>query len=150
MMLTAKGRYAVMAMVDIALHGSHKPTNLQEISLRQGITVPYLEQIFCKLKGSELVESVRGPGGGYRLARAKTAITIADIVHAAEEPIRMTRCEKTSESGCMQSNSKCLTHDLWDGLGNSIHAYLQSVTLQHICDKHAASTPDMQSLGCTG
>ena len=121
MMLTAKGRYAVMAMVDIALHGQDKPVSLSDISIRQNITVPYLEQIFSKLKSESLVKSVRGPGGGYRLCREGADISVADVVLAADESIKMTRCNVDS-NGCMSSGkSRCLTHDLWDGLSKNIY-----------------------------
>lgn len=132
MMLTAKGRYAVMAMVDIAKHHNGKPVSLSDIAERQGITVPYLEQIFSKLKQSGVVKSVRGPGGGYRLSTAARDISIADIVMAAEESIKMTRCDHHSK-GCMGDHSRCLTHDLWDGLGRTIHAYLASISLEDMC-----------------
>jgi len=150
-MLTSKGRYAVMAMVDLALESENKkPISLAEIARRQDITVPYLEQIFSRLKQAGLVNSVRGPGGGYRLAQDADAITIADVVAAVEESIRMTRCgtanskkkndnmngikgKANSNAGCMQHGVRCITHDLWRGLGDHIKDYLSSITLMDVC-----------------
>ena len=130
MMLTTKGRYAVTAMVDLARNSGQKPVSLADIALRQGITVAYLEQIFAKMKRSGLVKSIRGPGGGYVLARRMDEINIAEIVIAAEESIKMTRC---SSEGCAIKGAKCLTHDLWDGLGKQIKNYLEAINLEAIC-----------------
>ena len=121
-----------MAMVDLALHGHEKPVTLTAIATRQEIPLAYLEQIFAKLKHAGLVASVRGPGGGYRLAKEAQATNMAEIVLAAEESIKMTRCESGSHEGCMAPKTRCLTHDLWEGLGDQIYHYLHSITLQDV------------------
>lgn len=131
MMLTTRGRYAVMAMVDLAGQCGKTPVALADIAKRQAIALNYLEQIFSKLRKKDLVHSTRGPGGGYVLAREASSICISDIILAVNEPIAITRC-KTQTSGCMQGAAKCLTHDLWEGLGNQIHAYLSAITLEDI------------------
>jgi Rrf2 family iron-sulfur cluster assembly transcriptional regulator len=134
MMLSTKGRYAVMAMVDLASSGHGKPVTLAEISDRQEIPLAYLEQIFAELRKSGLVKSVRGPGGGYLLLRPASETWVSDIIMAAEEPIKMTRCD-SGPSGCMKPKTRCLTHDLWEGLGAQIYNYLRSISLEDICDK---------------
>jgi len=143
MMLTTKGRYAVMAMADIAAHSAGTPVRLAEIAGRQDITVAYLEQIFSRLRRADLVKSIKGPGGGYVLAESAEEIKISDVIGAVDESIKMTRCgkHKSSKSGCV-TGGKCLTHDLWDGLGNKIYEYLSSVSLADICgspNRHTAS-----------
>jgi Rrf2 family transcriptional regulator, iron-sulfur cluster assembly transcription factor len=136
MMLTSKGRYAVMAMVDISLANPSSPVSLAEIAARQDITVPYLEQLFLKLRGQGLVKSVRGPGGGYLLAKEPAQISVAEVISAVDESIKMTRCSKDENSnGCVAKKTKCLTHDLWDGLGKQIENYLGAVTLADVCNK---------------
>jgi Rrf2 family transcriptional regulator, iron-sulfur cluster assembly transcription factor len=132
MILTTKGRYAVMAMVDLALQPQENPTSLSAIAGRQEIPLAYLEQIFSKLKRGNVVQSVRGPGGGYRLAKPAAAICIADIILLSEESIKMTRCDGAASSGCMAPKTRCLTHDLWHGLGEHIDAYLRSISLQQV------------------
>ena len=132
MILGTKARYAVMAMVELAGRPEDKPVTLSELAEAQGITLPYLEQIFSKLKQSHMVKSVRGPGGGYILAHPAEKITISDIVQAVDESIKMTRCDKHEHNGCMAGGSKCATHDLWDGLGNQIHSYLRSISLRDV------------------
>lgn len=132
MILSTKGRYAVMAMVDLAMHQKERPVGLAAIADRQQIPLAYLEQIFAKLKRAGVVESVRGPGGGYRLARPAEALIIADIVTASEEAIKMTRCAAHGTTGCMTDKSRCVTHDLWDGLGAHIQHYLSSLTLADV------------------
>lgn len=132
MMLTTKGRYAVMAMVDLASQADEKPITLSAIAERQEIALPYLEQIFAKLRRSGLVDSVRGPGGGYALARGAENTFVSDIILAVEESIKMTRCEKESAAGCMKPKTRCLTHDLWEGLGDQIHNYLSGISLQDV------------------
>jgi len=137
MMLTTKGRYAVMAMVDIAAYAeSGKPVTLAEISGRQDITVAYLEQIFSKLRRCGLVKSLKGPGGGYVLPGEPENIRISHIIHAVEEPIKMTRCGHDSKhkKGCA-AGKRCLTHDLWDSLEGKIDEYLRSVTLADVCGR---------------
>ena len=143
MRLSTKGRYAVMAMVDLAFHSSGKPVALSEIALRQEISLSYLEQLFAKLRRGGLVRSVRGPGGGYMLARPVADTRIADIILAVDEPIRATRCPAGTGAGCKKDKSRCLTHDLWEELGNQIHRYLNSVSLADVCEKRviAAESP---------
>lgn len=141
MMLTSKGRYAVMAMVDLAVNGSGKPISLADISKRQDITVPYLEQIFSRLKAGGLVKSVRGPGGGYVLSRTAGEVNVADIIMAVDEPIKMTRCNHDPGRGCMSTKVRCLTHDLWDGLGNHIYDFLKSATLEDVCARRVNTKP---------
>lgn len=131
--LGSKARYGVMAMVEMAGHDAAKPVTLAQLAEKQEFTVPYLEQIFRKLKQHGLVRSVRGPGGGYVLAKAPDQIRISEIVAAVEESLKMTRCENMhKKTGCMASGVQCLTHDLWDGLERQIHNYLHSVTLSDI------------------
>ena len=144
MILGTKARYAVMAMVDLAAQASDKPVRLAEIAARQEIPLAYLEQIFARLKASGLVKSVKGPGGGYRLARAVAELPISDIVVAADEQMKMTRCEVHSTGGCMATKARCLTHDLWDGLSEQIFNYFHSITLEDVVKRrlgHAAVVP---------
>jgi Rrf2 family iron-sulfur cluster assembly transcriptional regulator len=135
MILTTKGRYAVMAMVDLATREKTAMTGLGDIATRQGIPQAYLEQIFARLKRAEIVRSARGPGGGYRLAHEAQDITIAMIIDASEETIKMTRCSSETETGCVSPNTRCLTHDLWQGLGAQIHQYLNMITLEDVCKR---------------
>lgn len=135
MKLSTKGRYAVMAMVDLARHGAQKPVSLADISARQEISLSYLEQLFARLRRGGLVKSVRGPGGGYRLARTIGETRISDIILSVDEPIKATRCKSESPLGCHSDRSRCLTHDLWEELGNQIHIYLSSVTLLDVIEK---------------
>ena len=133
MILGTKARYAVMAMVELAQGEAGRPMTLAQLASSQEFTVPYLEQIFRKLKQSGLVASVRGPGGGYVLAKAADEIRISDIVLAADESLKMTRCYSAhKQSGCMSTGARCLTHDLWDGLERQIVGYLDSVTLADV------------------
>jgi Rrf2 family iron-sulfur cluster assembly transcriptional regulator len=134
MRLSTKGRYAVMALVDIAKHGNGNPISLAEIAERQVISLSYLEQLFAKLRGADLVRSVRGPGGGYLLSRGASDTRISDIILAVDEPIRATRCTPGAPTGCSGNKTRCLTHDLWEELGNQIHLYLSSVTLADVCE----------------
>jgi Rrf2 family iron-sulfur cluster assembly transcriptional regulator len=134
MKLSSKGRYAVMAMVDLAIHSSDKPVSLAEIADRQEISLSYLEQLFGKLRRNALVTSARGPGGGYRLARSSCDIRISDIVVAVDEPLAATRCKPGSATGCHSNSGRCITHDLWEELGNQIHLYLNSVSLADVVD----------------
>lgn len=141
MMLTTKGRYAVMAMVDIANNSKGGPITLAEIAKRQNITAAYLEQIFARLKAGGLVKSVRGPGGGYVLSKPYEEIDVASIILAVDEPIKMTRCDHNPAKGCMSGKARCLTHDLWDGLGNYIYSYLKSATLADVCNRKVKTQP---------
>ena len=140
MQLSTRGRYAVMAMVDLAtrqtLGCECGPICLAEIAGRQRLSQAYLEQLFGKLRRAGLVDSARGPGGGYRLARSSDAIAIADIIAAVDEPIRATRCEEGSP-GCLEgagldASGRCQTHDLWEELGLQIAYFLQGVTLADV------------------
>jgi Rrf2 family iron-sulfur cluster assembly transcriptional regulator len=137
MRLSSKGRYAVMAMADLARH-SHaaqpaRAVSLAEISRRQDLSLAYLEQLFTQLRRSGLVNSVRGPGGGYRLARPAADLAVADIVSAVDEPIEAVRCTSKS-TGCMPGGERCLTHDLWEALGERIHDFLAGVSLQDVIE----------------
>lgn len=135
MRLSTKGRYAVMAMVDLAMCGDGKPVALAAIAERQEISLSYLEQLFARLKRNALVKSVRGPGGGYMLARGADGTRISDIILAVDEPIRATRCHPDSASGCTKSKMRCATHDLWAELSNQIHMFLSAVTLADVCEQ---------------
>jgi Rrf2 family iron-sulfur cluster assembly transcriptional regulator len=133
MRLSTKGRYAVMAMADLARRESEavRGVALADIAARQEISLSYLEQLFARLRRKGLVKSARGPGGGYKLARGADQTTIAENVHAVDEPLRATRC--TAESrGCMLKGERCLTHDLWEDLGDRIETYLASVSLADV------------------
>lgn len=132
MILGTKTRYAVMAMVELAGRDVGSPVTLAQLAQAQEIPLPYLEQIFSKLKQHGLVRAVRGPGGGYTLASKTSDIRMSDIVGAVDESIKMTRCDKHSPEGCMSAKARCLTHDLWDGLEQQIHGYLHSITLADI------------------
>lgn len=132
MLLTTKGRYAVMAVIEIAGNGSAKPISLSAIAETQDISLSYLEQIFMQLKNAGIVKAIRGPGGGYILARSGNEITIADIIKATGESIKMTRCSDQKKS-CNISGVKCKTHHLWRGLEDNIYGYLNSITLADIC-----------------
>ncbi len=140
MKLSTKGRYAVMALVDLASYSKGHPLALAEIAERQDISLSYLEQLFAKLRRGGLVNSVRGPGGGYLLARAASETRISDIILAVDEPIRATRCTPGSPLGCSTNNSRCLTHDLWEELGNQIHLFLSSVTLDDVVTRRVLGT----------
>ncbi|MBC6983254.1 Rrf2 family transcriptional regulator [Caulobacter sp. 17J80-11] len=133
MRLSTKGRYAVMAMADLARNGRDRPVSLAEIAERQEISLSYLEQLFARLRRGGLVKSVRGPGGGYRLAKGADQTWVAEIVLAVDEPIRATRCSHQSK-GCMIGGERCLTHNLWEGLGREIHRYLSSVSLEDVVE----------------
>ncbi len=132
MKLSTKGRYAVMALVDLAAQESSLPVTLADIAERQEISLSYLEQLFAKLRRGGLVTSVRGPGGGYLLARPAAETRISEIILAVDEPIRATRCTPGQPFGCRSNKSRCLTHDLWEELGNQIYLYLSSVTLADV------------------
>ncbi len=132
MRLTTKGRFAVTAMLDLALRGGKSPVTLAGISERQAISLSYLEQLFSRLRRHELVESVRGPGGGYYLARPLADLSVADIIRAVDEPIDATQCG--GKENCHDEH-RCLTHDLWMGLNAHIYDYLDNVTLATLVAK---------------
>jgi len=140
MRLSTKGRYAVMAMVDLAQRGDSGPVSLADIAARQEISLSYLEQLFAKLRRSGLVRSVRGPGGGYLLAHDRDETRIADIIVAVDEPLHAVRCSPGAAIGCRGDRSRCLTHDLWEELSNQIRLYLTSVTLGDVCQKRVLGT----------
>jgi len=131
MRLTTKGRFAVTAMVDLAINGGKGPVTLASISGRQNISLSYLEQLFGKLRRNNLVESVRGPGGGYYLARVASKINIAEIVIAVDEPLDATNC---GEKGNCHDGKPCLTHELWMGLNERIYEYLSLINLQQLVE----------------
>jgi Rrf2 family iron-sulfur cluster assembly transcriptional regulator len=134
--LSTKGRYAVMAMADLASReAAAKPVSLAEIAERQEISLSYLDQLFAKLRKGGLVVSARGPGGGYRLSRPACELRVADIILAVNEPISATRCKTGSPKGCTGTMSRCLTHDLWEELGRQIHIFLSSVTLADVVER---------------
>lgn len=137
MQLSSKGRYAVMAIADLATEGEGAVTPLAAISARQQISLAYLEQLFSKLRRAGLVDSMRGPGGGYRLARPAGEITLAEVMAAVDEPVKMVRCAGESTGGCV-ADHRCLTHDLWRALGDHIVEFLAGVTLADIADNAAA------------
>lgn len=132
MRLTTKGRYAVTAMLDLALHGDRSPVSLAEISERQGISLSYLEQLFSRLRRQQLVSSIRGPGGGYQLSRGADAVFIAEVVDAVSESLDTTRC---GNKGDCQNGEKCLTHHLWSDLSDQIHRFLSDISLYDLMKK---------------
>ncbi|MBL8908738.1 MAG: Rrf2 family transcriptional regulator [Rhizobiales bacterium] len=134
MKMSTKGRYAVMAMIDIAQDTSGSPVSLAAIAERQDISQEYLEQLFAKLRRAGLVESARGPGGGYRLARTADLISMAEIIIAADEPLRVTRCGGDAVDGCVRGE-RCCAHDLWSSLGRQMMYFLSSVTLDDVVSK---------------
>ena len=135
MKLTSKGRYAVMAMADLAKSNIKKPTSLAEISLRQGISVSYLEQLFLKLRKNNLVQSVRGPLGGYVLTKYPEQIKLLSIINAVDEKIKTVKCKKESKRGCNGKSIKCITHNLWDDLEAHINKFFEDNTLSDILFK---------------
>lgn len=132
MRLTTKGRYAVTAMLDLALHYKEGPITLADISQRQGISLSYLEQLFSRLRKQELVDSTRGPGGGYRLSRDAHQIAVADVITAVDEKVETTRCGGLSNC---QDDSQCLTHDLWTELSSQIHDFLMGISLGNLVER---------------
>ena len=129
MKLTTKGRYAVMAMADIALYQNGKPVSLNDISLRQNISLSYLEQLFSRLKNKKLVKSIRGSGGGYILDRNPKEIKLSNIIFAVDENIKTLNCKKDSKRGCHGKSTKCITHNLWDDLEKHINVFFESKSL---------------------
>ena len=132
MRLTTKGRYAVTAMLDLALHYKDGPITLADISKRQGISLSYLEQLFSRLRKNGLVDSARGPGGGYRLSRPAAEINVADVITAVDEKVDAMRCEG---KGNCQNNGPCLTHDLWCDLSDQIYSFLKGIDLGQLVDR---------------
>jgi len=132
MKLTTKGRYAVMAMADLASNTNTGPISLTEISLRQNISLAYLEQIFIKLKNKKLVKSSRGATGGYILEKPASEIKLSNIIFAVDEEVKMLNCKKNSKKGCNNKSTKCITHNLWDELDQHIHGFFEKVKLQDL------------------
>ena len=132
MKLTTKGRYAVMAMADLATYSKNKPVSLSEISSRQNISLAYLEQLFIHLKENRLVRSVRGVKGGYALERPASEIRLSNIFYAVNEEVKTLNCKKDSKKGCNNKSIKCITHNLWDKLDNHINGFFENVKLDEI------------------
>tara|TARA_Y100000590_G_scaffold248192_1_gene278916 strand:+ start:71 stop:511 length:441 start_codon:yes stop_codon:yes gene_type:complete len=137
MKLTSKGRYAVMAMADLAKINANQPTNLTDISLRQGISLSFLEQIFSKLKKNNLVQSSRGPSGGYFLTKQPEEIKLSSIINAVDEKVKTVGCKKESKKGCTGKSVKCITHNLWDDLEKHINSFFEKNTLKDIIFKES-------------
>ena len=142
MKLTSKGRYAVMAMADLAKNYVKEPTCLAEISLRQGISIDYLEQLFLKLRKNNLVQSARGPLGGYVLSKPPGEIKLLSIISAVDEKIKTVKCRKESKKGCNGKSIKCITHNLWDDLEKHINKFFENNTLNDILFREARSNSD--------
>ena len=132
MKLTTKGRYAVMAMADLASYQNGKPVSLNDISLRQNISLSYLEQLFSKLKNEKLVKSVRGPSGGYVLEKNPKDIKLSNIIFAVDEQVKTLNCKRDSKRGCNGKNMKCLTHNLWEDLEQHINNFFENVSLNDL------------------
>ena len=142
MKLTSRGRYAVMAMADLAKNRVKKPTSLTEISLRQGISISYLEQLFLKLRKNNLVQSSRGPSGGYVLSKSPGEIKLLSIISAVDEKIKTVKCRKESKKACNGKSIKCITHNLWDDLENHINKFFEDNTLNDILFKEVRNKPE--------
>jgi Rrf2 family iron-sulfur cluster assembly transcriptional regulator len=134
MRLTTKGRYAVTAMLDLALHATDRPITLADISQRQGISLSYLEQLFSRLRKQGLVASARGPGGGYRLSRDASDINVAQVITAVDEKVHVTKCDGR---GDCQNGEACLTHDLWNDLSDQIYNFLDSISLGDLVERNS-------------
>ena len=135
MKLTSKGRYAVMALVDIAKFDNMNPVSLRDISLRQGISVDFLEQIFSKLKKNEIVKSIRGTQGGYILSKNPSEIKLNNIFDAVDERVKTVQCKKESKKSCNGKSSKCVTHDLWNELETHINSFFEQKSLEDLVSK---------------
>ena len=135
MKLSSKGRYAVMALADLAKFDPNEPVSLRDISLRQGISLDYLEQLFLKLKKNNIVNSVRGIKGGYVLCKESSSIKISDILFAVDEKVKTIGCEKYSKKGCNGKTAKCITHDLWDELEDYINNFFQKKSLRDLLNQ---------------
>jgi Rrf2 family transcriptional regulator, iron-sulfur cluster assembly transcription factor len=136
MKLTTKGRYAVMAMADLATNTNLNPISLTEISQRQNISLAYLEQIFIKLKKNKLVKSARGANGGYILDKSASEIKLSNIIFAVDEEVKMLNCKKHSKKGCNNKSVKCITHNLWDELDQHINGFFEKVKLEDLVEKN--------------
>ncbi|MCL4121155.1 UNVERIFIED_CONTAM: hypothetical protein GTU68_064302 [Idotea baltica] len=144
MKLTTKGRYAVTAMLDLALHGENGPVTLANISMRQGISLSYLEQLFTKLRRKGLTSSVRGPGGGYCLTVSAKEIKVIDIIDAVDEPVDATQCKK---KGNCKDGATCLTHQLWSELSQEIHTFLSNISLHDLLHRENTRIGTEQKMG---
>ena len=142
MKLTSKGRYAVMAMADLAKNYVKEPTSLTEISLRQGISIAYLEQLFLKLRKNNLVQSTRGPSGGYILSKPPGEIKLLSIINAVDEKIKTVKCRKESKRGCNHKSIKCITHNLWDDLEIHINKFFENNTLNDVLFREVKNNPE--------
>ena len=142
MQLTSRGRYAVMAMADLAKNNVKEPTNLAEISLRQGISLAYLEQLFLKLRKNNLVQSVRGPSGGYVLSKPPEKVKLLSIISAVDEKIKTLKCRKESKKGCNHKSIKCITHNLWEDLEVHINKFFEDNTLNDILFKEVRNNSE--------
>jgi len=142
MKLTSKGRYAVMAMADLAKNYVKAPTSLTEISLRQGISIDYLEQLFLKLRKNNLVQSARGPLGGYVLSKPPGEIKLLSIISAVDEKIKTLKCRKESKKGCNGKSIKCITHNLWDDLEIHINKFFENNTLNDVIFREVKNNPE--------
>ena len=136
MKLTSKGRYAVMALVDLARFDNINPVSLRDISLRQGISLDYLEQIFSKLKKNEIVKSIRGTQGGYVLNKDPNEIKLTNIFHAVDEKVKTVQCKKDSKKGCNGKTTKCITHNLWDELEIYINTFFEKKSLKDLLNNN--------------
>ena len=142
MKLTSKGRYAVMAMADLAKNNVKEPISLTEISLRQGISISFLEQLFLKLRRNNLVQSIRGPSGGYVLSKAPEEIKLLSIINAVDEKIKTLKCRKESKRGCNHKSIKCITHNLWDDLEIHINKFFENNTLNDVIFREVKNNPE--------
>jgi len=136
MKLTTKGRYAVMAMADLAGNGTNRAVSLTEISLRQNISLSYLEQLFIKLKSENLVKSLRGSSGGYFLGRAASKIKLSNIIFAVDETVKTLNCKKEAKRGCNHKSVKCITHNLWDELDQHINGFFENKNLEELLNQN--------------
>ena len=143
MKLTTRGRYAVTAMLDLAIHGQERPVSLSDISSRQEISLSYLEQLFAKLRRCDLVTSVRGPGGGYLLSRERAGIFVAQIIDAVDESVDVTNCQ--GKGNCHQGEV-CLTHHLWQDLSDQIHGFLSRISLADLVDQRGQRHPENRAM----
>ena len=142
MKLTTKGRYAVMAMADLAKNNVKEPISLTEISLRQGISISFLEQLFLKLRRNNLVQSIRGPSGGYVLSKPPEEIKLLSIINAVDEKIKTLKCRKESKRGCNHKSIKCITHNLWDDLEIHINKFFENNTLNDVIFREVKNNPE--------
>lgn len=149
MKLSTKGRYAVTALADIALQGGGRLVTLAEIAERQKVSLAYLEQLFVRLRKAGLVESVRGPGGGYRLGRPADQLRIIDVMGAVDETVSAIRCEDGVEQGCGGSRAACLTHNLWEQLSSHVHVFLSQTTIADVVGNRLAPCPAVPDFAAT-